>query len=50
MRKDLVVPIYKGISEQAGAKIKEDPNNDYPAKMDASILETHLKIKLEMTS
>ena len=32
MRKDLVVPIYKGISEQAGAKIEEDPNNDYPTK------------------
>ena len=25
-------PIYKGISEQAGAKIEEDQNNDYPAK------------------
>ena len=24
--------IYKGISEQAGAKIEEDQNNDYPAK------------------
>ena len=24
--------IYKGISEQVGAKIKEDPNNDYPTK------------------
>ena len=25
-------PIYKGISEQAGTKIKEDQNNDYLAK------------------
>ena len=25
-------PIYKGISEQAGAKIEEDQSNDYPAK------------------
>ena len=25
-------PIYKGISEQAGARIEEDQNNDYPAK------------------
>ena len=32
MRKDQVVPIDKGISEQAGAKIEEDPNNDYPTK------------------
>ena len=32
MRKDLVVLIYKGISEQAGVKIEEDQNNDYPAK------------------
>ena len=32
MRKDLVVPIYTGISEQAGVKIEEDPNDDYPAK------------------
>ena len=30
--KDRDVPIYKGISKQAGAKIEEDPNNDYPAK------------------
>ena len=30
--KDRGVPIYKGISEQAGAKIEEDPNNDYPTK------------------
>ena len=26
------MPIYKGISEQAGTKIEEDPNNDYPTK------------------
>ena len=26
------MPIYKGISEQAGAKIEEDPNNGYPTK------------------
>ena len=30
--KDQGVPIYKGISKQAGAKIEEDPNNDYPTK------------------
>ena len=30
--KDQVVPIYKRISRQAGAKIEEDPNNDYPTK------------------
>ena len=29
---ELVVPIYKGISEWAGAKIEEDRSNDYPAK------------------
>ena len=27
-----VVPIYKGIREQAGIKIEEDPNNGYPTK------------------
>ena len=30
--KDQGVPIYKGLSEQEGAKIEEDPNNDYPTK------------------
>ena len=30
--KDRGVPIYKGISEPASAKIEEDPNNDYPNK------------------
>ena len=30
--KDRGVPIYKGISEQVGTKIEEDPNNDYPTK------------------
>ena len=39
MRKDQVVPIYKGISEQAGAKIEEDPNNDYPTKRTPRFLE-----------
>ena len=32
MRKTGRMPIYKGISEQAGAKIEEDPNNGYPTK------------------
>ena len=39
MRKDQVVPIYKGISEQAGMKIEEDPNNDYPTKWTPRFLE-----------
>ena len=30
--KDWGMPIYKEISEQEGAKIEEDPNNDYPTK------------------
>ena len=30
--KDWSVPIYKGMSEQAGAKIEQDQSNDYPAK------------------
>ena len=30
--KDRGMPIYKGISKQAGVKIEEDPNNDYPTK------------------
>ena len=30
--KHQVVPIYKGLSKQAGAKIEEDPNNDYLTK------------------
>ena len=29
----LTEPIYKGISEQAGAKTEEDQNNDYPANL-----------------
>ena len=29
MRKDRGVPIYKEISEQAGVKIEEEPNNGY---------------------
>ena len=32
MRKTGRMPIYKGISEQAGAKIEEDPNNGYLTK------------------
>ena len=30
MRKDRGVLIYKGISQQAGTKIEEEPNNGYP--------------------
>ena len=29
MRKDRGMPIYKGIIQKAGAKIKEDSNNGY---------------------
>ena len=29
MRKDRGMPIYKEISEHAGAKIEEEPNNGY---------------------
>ena len=37
--KDRGVPIYKGISKQAGMKIEEDPNNDYPTKRTPQFLE-----------
>ena len=33
------MPIYKEISEQAGAKIEEDPNNGYLTKWTPRLLE-----------
>ena len=45
MRKGRGVPIHKGKGDRTGAKIEEDPNNDYPTKQTPRFWEA-LKMKI----